>query len=46
MRQRDEQMQEQLRQMHSLLMSREGQQSPSDADNGDDRAVKRRRTGR
>jgi methyl-accepting chemotaxis protein len=41
----NQQMQEQMRQMHALLMSREREPSADD-DEGDRRAVKRRRTGR
>jgi methyl-accepting chemotaxis protein len=41
----NQQMQDQSRQMHALLMSRE-QEPSADVDEDDERAVKRRRTGR
>jgi hypothetical protein len=42
----NQQMQEQMRQMHALLLSREQAQPSDDADERDKRAAKRRRTGR
>jgi hypothetical protein len=41
----NQQMQDQIRQMHALLTSRE-QEPSADVDEDDERAVKRRRTGR